>query len=237
MACLFSSWAAVAMLLIMHRFLSSHLWVTDFFNVKPSNKFKHYLLITIIGLYTDTQFYIHTSTWMYHENIKLIHQNPGPWFNTKMTSYQYRKSHCGDKTILRPSYLHNGISYTGKMTNLYWIGAQIVNGKNSPAHIIPESAWIILPCKSCTSLLKAHSSVTAIPSVSPWSLPYIPHQPGITGEKGISFWANYIKWPWLTWIAIDDTHNEANMTWFQLRTRWKIIHWQCNHHRMTWQYS
>ena len=35
----------------------------------------------------------------------------GPWFNIKMTSYQYRKSHCEDKTILRPSYLHNGISY------------------------------------------------------------------------------------------------------------------------------
>ena len=49
---------------------------------------------------------------------------PGLWFNIKMTSYQYRKSHCGDKTILRPSYLHNGISYTGKMTSLYWIGAQ-----------------------------------------------------------------------------------------------------------------
>ena len=30
----------------------------------------------------------------------------------------------GDKTILRPSYLHNGISYTGKMTSLYWIRAQ-----------------------------------------------------------------------------------------------------------------
>ena len=33
-----------------------------------------------------------------------------------MTSYQYRKSYCGDKTILRPSYLHDGISCTGKMT-------------------------------------------------------------------------------------------------------------------------
>ena len=49
---------------------------------------------------------------------------PGPRFNIKMTSYQYRKSHCGDKTILRLSYLHNGISYTGKTTSLYWIGAQ-----------------------------------------------------------------------------------------------------------------
>ena len=29
-----------------------------------------------------------------------------------MSSYQYRKSHCGDKTILWLSYLHNGISST-----------------------------------------------------------------------------------------------------------------------------
>ena len=36
---------------------------------------------------------------------------PGPWFNIKMSSYQYRKSHCGDKTVVRSSYLHNGISY------------------------------------------------------------------------------------------------------------------------------
>ena len=48
----------------------------------------------------------------------------GPRFNIKMTSYQYRKSHCGDKTILRPSYLHNGIFHAGKMTSLYWIRAQ-----------------------------------------------------------------------------------------------------------------
>ena len=41
-----------------------------------------------------------------------------------MPSCQSRKSHCGDDTILRPSYLHNGISYTGKITSLYWIRAQ-----------------------------------------------------------------------------------------------------------------
>ena len=48
---------------------------------------------------------------------------PGPWFNIKMSYFQYRKSHCGAKTILRPSYLHNGISYTGKTASLCWIGA------------------------------------------------------------------------------------------------------------------
>ena len=40
-----------------------------------------------------------------------------------MLSYQYGKSHCGDKTIIRSSYLHNGNSYTGKTTSLYWITA------------------------------------------------------------------------------------------------------------------
>ena len=46
------------------------------------------------------------------------------WFNIKMSSYQYRKSHCWDKTVVRSSYLHNGISYTGKMSSLYWISTQ-----------------------------------------------------------------------------------------------------------------
>ena len=54
-----------------------------------------------------------------------IKQTSRDRINIKMSSYQYRKSHCGDKTILRPSYLHNGISYTDKMISLYWISAQV----------------------------------------------------------------------------------------------------------------
>ena len=50
-----------------------------------------------------------------------IHIWPGPWFNKKMLPYQYRKSHCGEKTVVRSSYLHKGISYTGKMASFYWI--------------------------------------------------------------------------------------------------------------------
>ena len=45
----------------------------------------------------------------------------GPWFNIKM-SYRYRKSHCGDKTVVRSYYLHDGISYTDKTSYWYWIG-------------------------------------------------------------------------------------------------------------------
>ena len=48
---------------------------------------------------------------------------PGGWFSKKMQSHQYKKYHFRDKKILRPSYLHNGISYTGKMASLYWIRA------------------------------------------------------------------------------------------------------------------
>ena len=47
----------------------------------------------------------------------------------KMTSYQHRKSHCGDETNLLPFYLQNGISYTGKMTSLYWIRARVIISK------------------------------------------------------------------------------------------------------------
>ena len=50
-------------------------------------------------------------------------RRPGPWFNIKTSSYQYRESHCGHKTVVRSSYLHNGISYAGKMSSLYWIRA------------------------------------------------------------------------------------------------------------------
>ena len=40
-------------------------------------------------------------------------------FNIKMSSYQYRKSHCGHKTFVKSSYLHSGIS------SLYWINTQV----------------------------------------------------------------------------------------------------------------
>ena len=68
---------------------------------------------------------------------------PGHRFNIKMSPYQYRKFHCGDKTVVRSSYLHNGISYTGKMTSLYWIGAQM------PHEICP---WFCCALFSCVLL-------------------------------------------------------------------------------------
>ena len=57
-----------------------------------------------------------------YQNSVQNEQHSGPPFKMKMAFYQCRNSHYGDKTIWRPSYLHNGISYTGK-TSLCWIRA------------------------------------------------------------------------------------------------------------------
>ena len=56
---------------------------------------------------------------------------PGAWFNIKTWSYYYRKSHCGDEMVVRPSYVHNQISYTGKMASLYWTTPRVA----VPAHL------------------------------------------------------------------------------------------------------
>ena len=64
------------------------------------------------------------------------------WFNIRMTSYQYRKFHCGDKTILRPSYIHNEISYTDKMSSLYWIGALVPTRTSAPMALTTRGNYL-----------------------------------------------------------------------------------------------
>ena len=63
----------------------------------------------------------------------------------QMSSFQYRKSHSGEKTILRPSYLHNEISYTSMMTSLYWIRTQDTLGNNlAPSITTPHQLiWLL----------------------------------------------------------------------------------------------
>ena len=88
-----------------------------------------------------------------------------------MTSYQYRKSHCGDKTILRPSYLHNGISYTGKTTSLYWIGAQTSQRMwilgTIPSRYFPcNFSYFLMPQKRCSQnvwpLIEVHQVLISL---------------------------------------------------------------------------
>ena len=58
----------------------------------------------------------------------------GPRFNIKMLFYQYRKSHGGDNTVVRSSYLHKGIIYAGKTWSFYWIGPLMFMKRLRPCH-------------------------------------------------------------------------------------------------------
>ena len=40
----------------------------------------------------------------FYEAARHIENQTGPRFNINMSSYQYRKHHCGDKTVIRSSY-------------------------------------------------------------------------------------------------------------------------------------
>ena len=84
----------------------------------------------------------------------LLQLGPGGWFNINMSSYQYRISHCGDKTVVRSSYVHNGNSYTGKTTSLYWIRAP----------------WVLIVVLHPISLYSLRSTigVQLLPSLTPF---------------------------------------------------------------------
>ena len=50
-----------------------------------------------------------------------------------------RKSHCGDKTVVRSSYLHNGISFAGKMSSLSGRGWSCITGLAGISGLGPNS--------------------------------------------------------------------------------------------------
>ena len=62
--------------------------------------------------------------------------------------------------ILRPSYLHNGISYTDKMTSLYWIGSlaavSYIHMEAKPIRSAMSSSWLwsLIPLAPFTSMDK-----------------------------------------------------------------------------------
>ena len=92
-------------------------------------------------------------------------EKPGPWFNIKMSSCQYRKSHCGDYTAVRSPYLNNGISYTSKMSSLYWTGALGDVGRETTCYdnlVQPNygSKWSLFPVVFTVS--QAHTSRLSI---------------------------------------------------------------------------
>ena len=80
--------------------------------------------------FNDTKLYNRTIP---DSKVHVAHLGPDSIY---MSSYQYRKSHCGDKTVARSSYLHNGISYTGKTTYYIESGPWVLSSPGGP-HVGP----------------------------------------------------------------------------------------------------
>ena len=115
----------------------------------------------IYAVFIVSMILVLPQSWLCHIQCHVIWDHvimePGPWSNIKMSHYQYRKSHCGHKTDVRSSYLHNVISYTGKMASLYWISSQIV--MMWPKYI--HTLWQVLDWQlSCNILWYQKHSIT-----------------------------------------------------------------------------
>ena len=105
--------------------------IKQFYDCLISRNFPHWLDIFIANLMASTwqnllQIWGWTLGYSQWSDILGTTSSTGPRFNIKMSSYQYRKSHCGDETVIRSSYLHNEIFYTGKISSQYWIRALVI---------------------------------------------------------------------------------------------------------------
>ena len=88
-----------------------------------------WFVLHICKCYFDFRSMFNDDICMHWVSYKLYYHVPqmisGSWFNKKCPLTSKGNPHFGDKTVLRPSYLHNEISFTGKTSSLYSIRAQV----------------------------------------------------------------------------------------------------------------
>ena len=120
-------------------FARTNNWVVTVVLLNENIKFNYTVEILLHGWFLYTA---DSMLWWYQE--------PGLRFNIKMSSYRYRKSHCGDKTVVRSSYLHNGISYTGEMSSFL---LRRPPGYKQPCHL---PCYIYTPWYTNTSIRRVN---------------------------------------------------------------------------------
>ena len=79
-----------------------------------------------------------------------------------LSSYQYGQSYCGDKVVVGSSYLHNGISYTGKTTSLIFIELASYSHPHPHPHLAAPSNYL----KQC---------IMSLYGVHPWDISQLNH--------------------------------------------------------------
>ena len=94
----------------------------------------------------------------------------GPRFNIKMSSSQYRKTLGGDKTVVRSSYIHYGVSYTGKIIFFYWISPRQLSAQRKSKQSESES-WRHLALTDMVFFAKIFTNPLRILSIN-WGKRY-----------------------------------------------------------------
>ena len=107
------------------------------------------------------------------------------WGWLKMSSYQYRKSHSADKTVIRPPCLHNEVSYTGKTTSLYWIRARYLVEFFPRVYLDHRGLFVCAPSQWETRL-QCNVVPYSLSACTEWSLGYSDHGDGLWFDKYIS---------------------------------------------------
>ena len=174
--------------------------------------------------------------WFHHQ------KGSGPRFNIKMSSYQYRKSHCGDKTVVRSSYLHNGISYTGKMASLHSISPRLLGWYPELffIFILPKIEFYPRPTLGWRVMLWLNSSVHPSIRLSGCLSFSLPHSVGhtiactspifgavnspIMNMGPIEFSANFCTF-WGLWILSHKYYRLA-LSWVNSLWPSNVIWWQ-----------
>ena len=151
---------------------------------------------------------------LHEPNAKECRWGSGGYFIIKMPSYhQYRKSHCGDKMILCPSFLHNGISNTGKMISLYWISPQDICNTWARFRSLARSKlrlcaanhrpgyWSNLPC-DWTSTAWVYSEQETENGPWSWASPYVPEDVQVISIHSPDYRFSHLSFI-ISWASID----------------------------------
>ena len=106
----------------------------------------------------------------------------GPWFNTEVPFYQYRKSHFGDKAVVvRSSYLHSV-----EPIQIFLLWFTLLQPTPCLGKISPSTFWLEVP-----RCLIMHNEVKWIWCLSMWMIIYflrfLPVFPNINLHKYLIF--------------------------------------------------
>ena len=120
---------------------------------------------------------------------------PGSWFNIKMSSYQYRNTHCGGKITFGPYHLQ-------KWDFLYYMWDNIFILVRAQFYIHLPSSELFMPCRSQWAL---------------WSMRMAQDwHSHLQGHPGLPDGGSMSAHPCLHWHTIITAHQVCCLFWYDI---------------------